>query len=120
MSRFSHILMEHFSEPRNQGRLDAPDRVGTAGTLGQGPFLVLYLKLEDGRVSEVKYQCNGCGVTIAAGSMLTELIQGRTLEECRRITPEQVAAALGGVPPDKGHAPLLAVTALRDALGTEH
>jgi nitrogen fixation NifU-like protein len=116
MSRFSEILMDHFSYPRNQGRMDSPDCVGTAGTPGNGPFIALYLKLEGDRIAESKYQCNGCGVTIAAGSMLTEMIAGRTIEECLAITPEQLAEALDGVPPDKAHAPVLAVAALREAL----
>lgn len=116
MEQFSEILMEHFTSPRNQGRMDSPDRVGIAGTPGQGPFMVFCLRLRDNIVVEAKYQTHGCGATIAAGSMLTELIMNKTVEECRTVSADQLTHALGGVPPDKQHCPVLAVTALRNAL----
>jgi len=118
MSRFSDILMDHFNAPRNRGRMESPDRVGVAGTLGQGPFLVLMLRVQNDRVAEAKCETQGCGVTIAAGSMLTELIVHRSLDGCRAITTDQLIEALGGVPSDKAHAPALAVTALQNALGS--
>lgn len=105
--------------PRNQGRMDSPDRVGIAGTPGQGPFMVLCLRLRDDVVVEAKYQTHGCGATIAARSMLTELIMNRSADECRAMTAEQLTEALGGVPPDKQHCPVLAVTALHNALGMD-
>jgi NifU-like protein involved in Fe-S cluster formation len=67
-------------------------------------------------VTEAKCETHGCGVTIAAGSMLTELISGQTLDACRSISVEQLTQALGGVPSDKAHAPALAVAALNNAL----
>ena len=63
-----------------------------------------------------KFQTVGCGPTIACGSMLTELITGRTVAECGEITTDTLITALDGVPPDKLHSPALAITALRDAL----
>ena len=116
MTRFSETLMEHFTSPRNVGAMEAPDRVGQAGTLGQGPFMTLYLRLDGDRVAEARYRTFGCGVSIASGSALTELVTGHTVEECLALTPENVAAALDGVPPDKAHGPVLAITALRAAL----
>ncbi len=96
--------------------MEIPDLTGYAGTPGRGAFLVLYLKLQGERVAEAKYQTYGCGPTIAAGSMLTELITGRTVAECRDLTVEKLIEALDGVPPDKLHCPGLAIAALRDAL----
>jgi NifU-like protein involved in Fe-S cluster formation len=116
MGRFSDIVMDHFNYPRNQGRLDSPDRVGLAGTPGQGPFMVLMLRIENDLVIDAKCQTHGCGVTIAAGSMLTELVLNRSLGACRAISAEDLAQALGGVPSDKAHAPVLAVAALQNAL----
>ena len=81
MSRFSDALMDHFQSPRNQRRMLDPDAVGLAGIPGQGPFLSLYLRIQADRVSEVSFQCSGCGVTIACGSALTELILGRSIGE---------------------------------------
>ena len=96
--------------------MEAPDLTGVAGTLGSGAFLVLYLKVEESRIAAAKYQTYGCGPTIAAGSILTEMIVGRTIEECRELTVDQLIEALDGIPPDKLHCPALAIAALRDAL----
>ncbi len=117
MSRFSDNLMDHFNNPRNQGRMESPDRVGVAGTPGQGPFMILMLRVQNDRVIKAKCETHGCGVTIAAGSMLTELIANCSLDDCRTITAERLTQALGGVPSDKAHSPALAVAALRNALG---
>lgn len=78
MSRFSAELMEHFQAPCDKGRMTAPDVVGVAGIPGQGRFLVLYQRLQDGRIAHASFESNGCGVTIACGSVLTELVVGRT------------------------------------------
>lgn len=119
MGRFSETLMDHFSSPRNVGELERPDRIGRAGTLGQGPFMVLALRLEEGRVAQARYRTVGCGVSIASGSALTELILGRTVAECLALAPGDVADALDGVPPDKAHGPALAIAALRAALAED-
>jgi nitrogen fixation NifU-like protein len=113
---YSDTLMEHFSSPRNSGRLDDADHTGAAGTVGGGPFFLLYLRVEQGTVRDAKFQTHGCGATIASGSMLTELIKNRSLEECRGLTVEQLIAALDGIPPHKRHGPALAIAALQNAL----
>ena len=117
MARFSETLSEHVMAPRNTGVMENPDLTGHAGTPGRGAFLILFLKIQDDRIAVAKYQTYGCGPTIAAGSMLTELIVGRTIAECRELTVEDLILALDGVPPDKLHCPALAIGALRDALG---
>ena len=96
--------------------MESPDRVGVAGTPGNGPYMLLTLRVRNDTVTEMKCETHGCGVTIAAGSMLTEMITNRPLTECRSITVEQLTQALGGVPSDKAHAPSLAVAALNNAL----
>jgi NifU-like protein involved in Fe-S cluster formation len=78
--------------------------------------MILFLKLDDGRIATAKYHTVGCGPTIASGSMLTELIIGRTIAECGQLTAEKLIESLDGVPPDKLHCPALAIAALRDAL----
>lgn len=117
MGRFSETLMDHFTYPRNSGALESPDRVGRAGAPGQGPYMELQLKIEGDKVAAARFRTHGCGASIAAGSMLTEMVTGRTVSDCLRLTPEELAEALGGFPPDKQHCPVLAVAALRDALG---
>jgi nitrogen fixation protein NifU and related proteins len=116
MGKYSETLMDHVMAPRNGGVMDNPGLTGHAGSPGRGAFLILYLKIQDERVAEAKYHTYGCGPTIAAGSMLTELITGRTVAECRDLTVEKLIEALDGVPPDKLHCPGLAIAALRDAL----
>ena len=108
--------MDHVTAPRNSGVMENPDLIGVAGVPGQGAFLVLYLKVESGRVVSARYQTYGCGATIAAGSMLTEMIVGQTVEECWQLTAERLIEALDGVPPDKLHCPALAIAALQGAL----
>ena len=116
MARYSEMLTEHVMAPRNSGVLEKPDLAGHAGTPGRGAFMVLFLKLEGDRVAAAKYQTYGCGPTIASGSMLTEMVVGRTIAECDALTVEDLTQALHGVPPDKLHCPALAIGALRDAL----
>ena len=116
MSRFSSALMDHFQSPRNQRRMVEADAVGVAGIPGQGPFLALYLRIHEDRVSDVSFQCSGCGVTIACGSALTELICGRLVAECREITAMQLAEVLDGIPADKRHRAGFAIAALQDTV----
>jgi nitrogen fixation protein NifU and related proteins len=117
MARFSETLTEHLLAPRNSGVIENPDLTGHAGTPGRGAFFILFLKVQDGRISAARYQTYGCGVTIASGSMLTELVTGRTIGECQALTLEHLIEALDGVPPDKLHCPALAIAALKNALG---
>src|SRR4029077_10952953 len=100
MSRFSETLMDHFQSPRNRARMESPDVVGMAGVPGQGRYLALYVRIREGQVSKAQYDCHGCGVTIACGSALTELMMGRTIEDCTEITTRDLVTALDGVPPD--------------------
>ncbi len=116
MSDYSEILMDHFSRPRNQGPMENPDRIGLVGTPGNGPYMLLSVRLKEGKIIEAAFQTYGCGASIASGSMLTVMIVNRLTNECLQITPEQLIDALGGVPPNKLHAPALAVGALRCAL----
>jgi nitrogen fixation NifU-like protein len=83
--------------------MEHPDLTGTAGTPGNGPFMVVYISVRNGTVVAAKFQTYGCGPTIASGSMLTEMIIGRTIDECRELTAEELIEALDGVPPDKLH-----------------
>ena len=78
--------------------------------------MILYLKVQVDRITAAKYHTIGCGPTIASGSMLTELIIGKSTSECRELTVENlIEAALDGMPPDKLHCPALAIGAMKDA-----
>jgi nitrogen fixation protein NifU and related proteins len=116
MAKYSETLTDHVLAPRNGGSIENPDLVGHAGAPGRGAFMIIYLRLEDDRIAAAKYHTIGCGPTIASGSMLTEMIVGKTIAQCGEITSEKLIEALDGVPPEKLHCPALAVSALRDAL----
>lgn len=116
MSRYSETVMDHFQSPRNWGRLEIPDGVGVAGTPGRSGYVVLQLAVSAGCIAAVRFQSHGCGATIAAGSMLTEMILGQTPADCRLITAERLLSALDGLPPDKLHCTGLAVRAMWQAL----
>jgi nitrogen fixation protein NifU and related proteins len=114
--RYSEILTEHVVAPRNAGAIDDPDVTGHAGAPGRGAFMILYLKVCDDRITAAKYHTVGCGPTIASGSMLTEMIAGKSIAEIRELRVEDLIEALDGMPPDKLHCPALAIGALKDAL----
>jgi NifU-like protein involved in Fe-S cluster formation len=116
MGKYSDTLMDHFLAPRNSGPLESPDVTGHAGAPGRGPFLILYLRIEGNKVTAARFQTYGCGPSIACGSMLTELIIGRSVADCSRLTIETLIECLDGVPAEKRHSPALAIAALRDAL----
>tara|TARA_R110002096_G_scaffold54978_1_gene141516 strand:- start:245 stop:574 length:330 start_codon:yes stop_codon:yes gene_type:complete len=107
--------MDHFQSPRNWGQLEQPDHVGVAGVPGRGRYLVLQLNVKEDRITVARFQSHGCGATIAAGSMLTVLILGRTVSDCLAITADELTSALAGLPPNKQHCAGFAVAALHNA-----
>lgn len=116
MPRYSETVMDHFQDPRNWGKLDNAERVGVAGIPGRGRYLVMHLRLDEGQISEARFQCHGCGATIASGSVLTEHIVGRSLDQCRELEAADIIELLDGLPPDKQHAAGFALLALKEAL----
>lgn len=110
---YSALLMDHFTRPRNGGPLEDADAEGVAGVPFQGNCMVLRVRLDGDRIAEARFQCHGCGPTIACGSYLTTLLLGRTASECANITVDTLAEALA-VPPHKASSPALAVDALED------
>jgi nitrogen fixation protein NifU and related proteins len=114
--KYSETMTDHVLSPRNGGVMEHPDLTGHAGTPGRGAFLILFLRVEEGRIAAAKCHTVGCGPTVACGSILSELVLGRSIAECGELTTEDLIEALDGVPPDKLHFPALAIGALRGAL----
>lgn len=114
--RYSAEIMEHFLDPQNRGRLDCPSSVGISGVPGRGPYLMIQIQCEGNIISDAKFQCHNCGVTVACGSILTEMIKDQTLSFCAQIDPDRLSSQLGGVPPDKMHVPDFAIRALHQAI----
>ncbi len=113
---YSDLVMEHFSNPRNVGEIPDADGVGIEGNPVCGDVMKIYIKVEDGRISDVKFKTFGCGAAIATSSMVTEMVMGKTLEEAMEISNRAVADALGGLPPVKMHCSNLAADALHKAI----
>ena len=105
-------LIDHFSNPRNVGELPPPAVTVEASNPVCGDILRLSVLIEAGRVSEVRYKVRGCAASIAAGSALTELIAGRTLESLANITKEDIESAVGGLSNESKHAAILCSDAL--------
>ena len=115
---YSEKVMDHYRNPRNVGKIDNADAIGEAGSLACGDSLKIYLKIENGIVTDAKFQTFGCGSAVASSSILTEMIIGKTVEEVKKITNKDIAEQLGGLPPEKMHSSVIRYEALKDALGT--
>ncbi|AKB81410.1 scaffold protein [Methanosarcina barkeri 3] len=113
---YSLKVMDHFSNPRNMGSIEDSDGVGEVGNAKCGDIMKIYLKVENDRISDVKFQTFGCGAAIASSSMATEMIKGKTLEEAWKLSNKAVAEALDGLPPIKMHCSMLAEEAIHEAI----
>ena len=113
---YNDTVLDHYRNPRNAGVLEGADAVGKAENSACGDVLHLYLQIEDGHVRAARFQTFGCAAAIAAGSRLTEMITGITLDELRGIRRQDVVDSLGGLPPMKVHCSVLAEDAIRAAL----
>lgn len=116
MWKYSDKVMDHYRHPRNVGKLDDADVIGEAGSLACGDSLKLYLKIKDGIVTDAKFQTFGCGSAVASSSILTEMVIGKPLDEVRKITNEDIARELDGLPEEKMHCSVMGHEALEDAL----
>jgi nitrogen fixation NifU-like protein len=119
--RYSATLVEHFLNPRNAGLMRHADGTGSDEYAGCGDLARFYLRVREGRLAEARFQAYGCGPTIAAASVATELVAGRTVEDLTLLKAQEIEDALDGLPDDRKHAAEVAAGALRaaalDALG---
>ncbi|HIP97191.1 MAG TPA: DUF59 domain-containing protein [Anaerolineae bacterium] len=115
---YSEIVMEHFRNPRNVGRMENPDGKAVEGSPACGDMVAVYLAVDPDsqRITDIKFESYGCASNIATGSIITEMAKGKTLEEAKAITWKQASEALGGLPPIKTHCSVLAVDGLRAAI----
>lgn len=113
---YSEKVMDHFLHPRNVGEIADASGVGTVGNPVCGDIMKMYLKIENGKITDAKFKTFGCGAAISTSSMVTEMVKGKSIEEALSITNKAVAEALGGLPPVKLHCSVLAEQALKKAL----
>ena len=112
---YSEKTIDHFLNPRNLGEMPTPD--GFARVTGPcGDTMEIYLKVKEGKVINASFWTDGCGPSIASGSMITEMAKRMTINEARRISQHDVLAALGGLPDESEHCALLAANTLREAI----
>ena len=113
---YSPQLLDHFQNPRNAGEITDPDASVQLENPACGDILKLTLRVTNGRIAEIRFLAKGCVPAMACGSLLTELVQGRTLKEARKLRREELVQAIGGVPEASSHASHLAMDALAAAL----
>ena len=116
MPLYSEKVMEHFMNPRNVGEIEDADGIGEEGNPVCGDMMSFYIKVDDNRLSDVKFKTFGCGAAIAVSSIVSEMAMGKTLEEVRKITPGLVAKELEGLPKNKLHCSNLGAEALNKAI----
>jgi len=113
---YTEKVLEHLRNPRNMGRIENPDGVGTVGSPVCGDVMKIYIKVKGDVIEDIKFETFGCGAAIATSSVITELVKGKTIEEAEKITNKEVVDFLGGLPPVKMHCSLLAEDGLRAAI----
>jgi nitrogen fixation protein NifU and related proteins len=113
---YSAKVMEHFQNPRNVGEIENADGVGKVGNPSCGDIMSIYIKVENNIIIDIKFKTFGCGAAIATSSITTEMVKGKTIEEAEKLTRNEVAEALDGLPPIKMHCSNLATDALKAAI----
>jgi len=119
--QYTETVMDHFKNPRNQGEIKDADGVGEVGNPVCGDMMKIYIKVGKNKggdeiLEDIKFQTLGCGAAIASSSMLTEMAKGQKIEDALKITREQIAEKLGGMPKEKIHCSVLAAAGLKKAV----
>ena len=112
---YSETTIDHFMNPRNVGNMEDAD--GFAKVIGScGDSMEIWLKVKNGTIANTSFLTDGCGTSIASGSMVTEIARGKSISEARRISQQDVLSALGGLPEESEHCALLAADTLKEAI----
>lgn len=113
---YTKKVKDHFFNPRNVGEIKDADGVGTVGNPVCGDVMTIFIKVKDDRIADIKFKTYGCAAAIASSSIATEMIKGKKLEEALKLTRDDVANELGGLPAIKMHCSNLAADALHEAI----
>lgn len=115
LSIYTETVIDHAQHPRNLGQI--PDADGLASVTGScGDTMEICITIRNDRILSANFMTDGCGTTIAAGSIITELAKGRTVSDAFKITQRDVLNALGGLPEESQHCALLAADTLKEAI----
>ena len=112
---YSETAIDHAMNPRNVGDMEEAD--GLAKVTGScGDTIEMWLRVKDGTIADVTFMTDGCGTSIASGSMVTEMVRGRSISEAQKISQQDVLTALGGLPEESEHCALLAANTVKEAI----
>ncbi len=113
---YTEKVKDHFFHPRNVGEIKNADGIGKVGNPTCGDVMAIYIKVKDEKIIDIKFKTFGCTAAIATSSILTELVKGKKIEDALKITRDDVAQELGGLPAIKMHCSNLAADALKEAI----
>ena len=113
---YSEKVRDHFMNPRNMGEMENPDGIGVVGNPVCGDVMKIFIRVADGRITDIKFQTFGCAAAIATSSMITEMARNRTIDEALEISRDDVASELDGLPKVKMHCSNLAADGLKAAI----
>ena len=115
---YSETVLEHFRHPRNVGKIEDADGKSMEGSPACGDMVAVYIKVAPDKktIDDIKFESYGCASNIATGSIITELVKGKTLDDAKKITWKEASDALGGLPKIKAHCSVLAIEGLRGAI----
>ena len=113
---YSKQFWDHFLHPRNVGTIQDADGIGVAGDAACGDYLKIWIKVENEHIAKITFQCKGCPAAIATSSIMTEIAQGKHVDQAAQITDEIILEAIGGLPEDKQHCSNLGASALYEAI----
>lgn len=116
MALYSDKVMDHFTNPRNVGKIEDADGVGEVGNAQCGDIMKIYIKVENDIITDVKFNTFGCASAIASSSMATEMIKGQPISKALELSNKAVVEALDGLPPVKIHCSVLAEEAVKAAV----
>ena len=113
---YTKKVLDHFRNPRNIGEIKDADGVGTVGNPVCGDVMTIYIKVKNDKIDDIKFKTYGCAAAISSSSIATEMVKGKTLDEALKLTRNDVANELGGLPAYKMHCSNLAADALHKAI----
>lgn len=117
---YNETVMDHFQNPRNTGEIDDASGVGSIGNPACGDVTKVFIKVEDDKIVDIKFKTFGCAAAIACSSKTSEMVIGKTLDDAVKLTRDEVAEALDGLPPEKIACSNLAPDAVRAAIEDYH
>lgn len=113
---YNETVIDHFKNPRNTGEIENPSGVGSVGNPACGDVMKIFIKVENDAIADIKFKTFGCAAAIATSSIASEMVMGKTLTEAEKLTRDEVADALGGLPEEKIACSNLAPDAIRAAI----